>query len=842
MTNQRYRLLESLGAGGMGTVFRALDRLNGQHVALKQVLTDLPVANDDGFDLRMALAHEFRLMASLHHPNVIDVLDYGFDAAQQPFYTMDLIEEARTIVEAGRGQPLASKISLVGQLLQALAYLHRRQIVHRDLKPSNVLASGTRIKVLDFGLSMVMGQMPENVSSTAGTMSYIAPEVLTTGRSSIQSDLYAAGVIAYELFVGRHPYDTSTMTNLLKEILHGTPDFSPVADQPEIAVFLMKLLAKQPDDRYSSADDALRALHAAAPDSLANETIEIRESYLKTAPFIGRSSEFSLLVSALGEAFNGHGSTWLIGGESGVGKSRLVEELAVQAMVQGALVLRGQSVPQGATPYQLWQGVLRRLSLLTELSEDDAMALRTVLPDASELLERQLNEETASTSGNMQRQVARLLEEMLRHQQQPVVIILEDLQWAKTDTLAILQKLNRLTNELKLLILGSYRDDERPELASMLPEMRPIKLSRLSEENLAHLSEAILGQSGRDPQVLDLLQRETEGNVFFLIEVIRALADDAGQLDQIGIVTLPRQVFAGGVQKIVERRLNAIPPGDIPLLQLAAVAGRQIDLALLNYVAPSVDLERWLMTCANAAVLEKQDGLPTEQTWRFAHDRLRDGLMSHLSDDVCHALHEKIALALEAIYPNVPEKAAALAYHWGYGGNRAKERLYAIRAGDQHLRIGLYKEALEFLARALELSSAEDEMIAVKRLMAEACLGLGLYDDAERMYEDVLRFNQRVGETLTAAAAQQRLGDIAYALEDYGLAQSRYEFALNTYRTLNEVTRTANILNCLGNVAYELEDYHKATELYQSSLALSRASGVQWGSAGSIGHTGEGED
>lgn len=828
MTNRRYRLLEPLGTGGMGAVYRALDRLNGQHVALKQVLTDLPVSQDDGFDLRMALAHEFRLMASLHHPNVVDVLDYGFDAAHQPYYTMDLIEGGRTIVDAGRAQPLETRIGLIAQLLQALAYLHRRQIIHRDLKPSNVLTSGARIKVLDFGLSMVMGQMPENASSTAGTMSYLAPEVLVDGRNSVQSDLYAVGVIAYELFVGRHPYDTSSMNRLLSQILHSAPDFTPVNDQPEIALFLMRLLAKQPDDRYPCAEDALRALQAAAPDTISSETIEIRESYLKTAPFTGRSAEFAALTGALTGAFNGKGGAWLVGGESGVGKSRLVEELAIQAMVQGALVLRGQSVPQGATPYQLWHGMLRRLSLMSESG------------DAADLLERQLNEE--NSGGNMQRQVMRLLEDLLRRQEQPVVIILEDLQWAKTDTLAILQRLNQLAGELPLLILGSYRDDERPELAALLPEMRPLKLARLSEENLASLSEAILGASGRDPQVLDLLQRETEGNVFFLVEVIRALADDAGQLDQIGIVTLPRQVFAGGVQKIVERRLNAIPAADIPLLQLAAVAGRQIDMALLRHVAPTVDLERWLTTCASAAVLEKQDGLPTEQTWRFAHDRLRDGLMSNLSDEVCHALHEQIALALESIYPNVPEKAAALAYHWGYGGSRAKEREYSIRAGDQHLRIGLYREALEFLARALELSSAPDEVNAVKRLMAEACLGLGLYHDAERMYEDVLAFHQAAGEALNAALARQRLGDIAYAQEDYPQAQAYYESALTTYQTLSDSARVANILNCLGNVAYELEEYSKATELYQSSLALSRASGVQWGSAGSIRHTGESED
>jgi tetratricopeptide (TPR) repeat protein len=826
----------------MGAVYRALDRLNGQHVALKQVLTDIPFSDHDGFDLRMTLANEFRLMASLHHPNIIDVLDYGFDSERQPYYTMDLIDGARTIVEAGAGQPLEVKINLVAQLLQALTYLHRRQIVHRDLKPSNILTTGMRVKVLDFGLSMVMGQLPESGSSTAGTMSYLAPEVLIGGRSSVQSDLYAVGIIAYELLVGRHPYNTSNINGLISEVLQSAPDFSAVADKPEIALFLMKLLAKLPEDRYPSADEALRALQTASPDAIAGETVEIRESYLKTAPFIGREVEFKLLSGALTGAVGGQGSAWLVGGESGVGKSRLIDELAVQAMVQGALVLRGQNIPQGASPYHLWQGIVRRLSLLTDLNEDEFATLRGIMPDAAALLERPPDDAAAASVGDIQRRVGRLLETMLRRLGQPIVLILEDLQWAKTDTIPILQRLNTLVGELPLLILASYRDDERPELASLLPEMRLLRLSRLSQEHVAHLSEAILGQAGREPQVLDLLQRETEGNVFFLVEVVRALADDAGQLDQIGIVTLPRQVFAGGVQKIVERRLNAIPPGDIPLLQLAAVAGRQIDLALLRYVAPSVDLQRWLAACANAAVLEKQDGVSSDQGWRFAHDRLRDGLMSDLSESICRALHEKVAQALEAIYTDVPEKAVALAYHWGYAGSPAKERLYSLRAGDQHVRIGLYKDGLEFLARALELSSAQDEVVAVKWAMSEACLGLGLYEDARRMCQEALAFHEGAGSRLGAADARMRLGDIAYALEDYPAAQAEYEAALAAYRDLDDPARVANVLNCLGNVAYEQEQYTTATELYQRSLALSRATGGQWGSAGSIRHMDEDEE
>src|SRR5690606_28739346 len=134
LVSDRYMLLEPLGQGGMGTVYRAHDRLNGQVVALKRVRTGRDFDPNNTLDVRLALAQEFRLLATLRHPNIISVLDYGFDADGHPFFTMDLLEEPRDIMTVAKRLPLQAKIRLVTEMLQALAYLHRRGIVHRDLK------------------------------------------------------------------------------------------------------------------------------------------------------------------------------------------------------------------------------------------------------------------------------------------------------------------------------------------------------------------------------------------------------------------------------------------------------------------------------------------------------------------------------------------------------------------------------------------------------------------------------------------------------------------------------------------------------------------------------------
>src|SRR5262249_17664565 len=157
-------------------------------------------------------------------------------------------------------------------------------------------------------------------------------------------------------------------------------------------------------------------------------------------------------------------------------------------------------------------------------------------------------------------------------------------------------------------------------LPVLLPSMEMIRLNRLTSEETGKLTEAMLGEAGRNANLLRLLQHETEGNAFFLVEVVRALAEDSGQLDDIGTNPLPPRVLTGGVQGVITRRLNRVPEVARPLLQAAAVAGRQLDLDVLTDVMGKENepyIEKWLSACADAAVLEVQ-----EDKWRFAHNKL----------------------------------------------------------------------------------------------------------------------------------------------------------------------------------------------------------------------------
>jgi predicted ATPase len=182
--------------------------------------------------------------------------------------------------------------------------------------------------------------------------------------------------------------------------------------------------------------------------------------------------------------------------------------------------------------------------------------------------------------------------------------------------------------ELPLVIIGSYRQDEAPDLPEQLPTMNVITLDRLGEREMAELCISILGKRGQEPALLDLLKRETEGNAFFIIEVIRALADVSGRLVDIGTISIPESIFAGGIIQVIRKRLERVPDWAKPMLRLAATAGRELDTAVLETLygdqpdlvqAQQYRLDEWLTVCSDIAILEVPNG-----TWRFTHDKLRE--------------------------------------------------------------------------------------------------------------------------------------------------------------------------------------------------------------------------
>ncbi|MHB8629843.1 MAG: ATP-binding protein [Aggregatilineales bacterium] len=813
----RYLLTEKLGEGGMGKVFRAVDRLTGKAIALKQVTTaDSDTAAtwpDDSTDMRLSLAREFQLLSSLRHPNIIGVLDYGFDDDKQPFFTMDLLEAAQTVVEAGQRQPIEIKVDLINQILQALTYLHRRGILHRDLKPNNILAANGQVKVLDFGLSLARGQT-EVQEEIAGTLAYLPPEALLGKPLDETSDLYAVGIIIYEMLTGAHPFGSGNPNEMVQNILTSKPDLSRLqtgesehasnaptpgelvgvalyAEQrAALVMFVETILSKDPSARYSDSQTALQALNDAIGRPLPPEPVAIRESFLQAARLVGRDAELDNLISVLERALAGQGSLWLIGGESGVGKSRLLSEIQTRAMVRGAVVVRGQAISEGGAPYHPWRTVLRLPSLLVDLDDTQVALLARLVPDLPALLGRELIGVPELAPQAAQALQFETIEAVFQRQSQPIIILMEDLHWADNESLLLLNRIGKLAAQLKLLILGSYRDDERPTLPSTLDQAKLIRLNRLSEASIRELSEAMLGSAGRQPAVVDLLERETEGNVFFIVEVVRALAEEAGQLNKIGTVTIPQHVFAEGITRVIQRRLDHVPAPDYPLLQLAAVYGRQVDPVFLRTLQPGEGLDAWLTRCTATAVFEYNEG-----KWRFAHDKLRDGVLRTVPASERQGLHRRVAEALETIGGSVPEQAATLAYHFSQAEIWPKAVEYLDKAGDNAAHLYATTDARSYYLKALD---------ALAKLPVTP----------ERLRQRIAITLKEVAMAFTATRPEMTL---ALLIEIEPLAN---DLMSQPDATSADRRRYAQVQYWIGRTHYYLNAFAKAIGYFQRVLAL----------------------
>ena len=829
--SNRYVIRSVIGAGGMGTVYRAFDRLEQYDVALKQVMLSrkgLSLPDTIYFstatpelDYRLALAQEFHALASLRHPNIISVLDYGFDTQRQPYFVMELLESAADILKVALQRNQDQRLNLIMQLTLAVAYLHRRGVIHRDLKPENVLVAGDRVKVLDFGLALVRGLESNPQEQVAGTLAYIAPEVLQGKPASEASDIYALGTMAYEILAGQHPFDASNISNLIPDIIHLMPDTSRIPAEPAIRASIERMMAKNPDDRPQDVNELLSLLTHILGIDQRKSLNRTRESFLQAARFVGRDAELNHFEDQLNATQDGSGSAWLIGGESGVGKSRILNELRILAQVRGMQTIRSQEISESNHPYQVWLPVLRWVCLQTEIDEAEASILKPIVPDIDKLLNMPVPDAPAVETPASRDRLFEVIESIFLRLHQPSLIILEDIHWASNGSLSILRRLSRVLERRPVLILASYRDDEQATLPARLPHMQTFQIQRLQRQGIAALSASMLGQAGQLAAVIDLLDRETEGNVYFMVEVVRALAEDAGKLELIGTKTLPSRVFAGGIEQVISRRLDRVSDTTRELLHLAALNGRQIDPNLMQALAKETDfdLNNWLTQCADAAVLSVSDGV-----WWFSHDKLREGLIARVEDFRRPSQHERIALALEQAYPQQADQASRLAYHWRKAAKPARELHYTTIAAEQALRSSAHQEAVSLFQRARQLltmlgdypEKKQQELDLLITMSAPLMATQGYASPLMREVSERARILcQQVGETPQLIRVLSILVAYYVASADYktthALAQQIHELG---EKFASQTARIAGMV-LMGQAAFFQGDFERARSLLE---------------------------
>jgi len=360
---QRYQLSTELGQGGMGIVYQANDLLLERIVAVK-VLSKTASTEDR----RQLLLAEAKAAAKLNHPNVVSVYDAG-EVSGVPYIVLEYIE-GQTLRDLG--QPSAEEVMTIAKdVCAALNHAHQNGIIHRDLKPENVMITDDdQVKLMDFGLARLSDRPRLTIDNAlAGTINYLAPELIIGKPATELSDLYALGVMLYELTAGRPPFDGDNLAVVLSNHLHA-PVTPPSAHHPSISSFLdalvLQLLEKDPENRPQSASEVLDQLtlisdptFAAMPVASESPITSLLDR-IAGGRLVGRDDELAHSTALWLRALSGQAGLLLISGEPGIGKTRLAQAIIAQARIGGSAVLNGGCYEfEATTPYLPFSEAIR---------------------------------------------------------------------------------------------------------------------------------------------------------------------------------------------------------------------------------------------------------------------------------------------------------------------------------------------------------------------------------------------------------------------------------------------------------------------------------------------------
>ena len=705
--NGRYQVRRFLGEGGKKRVFAVHDRFLDRDAAVALIRTE--GLNSVG---RQRILREAQAMARLgSHPGIVSIFDIG-EHHGTPFVVTELMrggDVEAMLDDAGGPLPLERTLEIAKGVAGGLAFAHERQVVHRDLKPGNVWLTEEGIpRIGDFGLALSLDRTRiTQQGMIVGTVAYMPPEQALGGEATQHSDLYSLGAMLYEMVTGRPPFQGSDPTAMISQHVNTAP-VAPLrlAGQctPDLEDLILQLLEKDPGKRPASAGDVVERLEEVNPvASPADQPCSNHPALgrLDRGVFVGREAELQRLRSAFDQAFAGHGSVVLLAGEPGIGKTRTAEELQGYARLRGAFVFWGRSHESpGAPPYWPWLQVGRQWG-----SEHAAEAIGATLgPLSSDLVGlfpelRQLPGfvEPESVTGPEAAQF-RLFEAFVAFlksasHDRTFVIVLDDLHWADKATLLLFQHVARNVASMRVLLIGTYRDielDAGHPLATILadlnrlPGFERITLPALSDREMADYIEAIDTGSTPGQDVATRIFAATEGNPFFLGEVVRLLVKEGAlSATSPSDVTVPE-----GVREVLERRLRQLSEAAHERLRIAAVIGREFTVDTLALVTGDADAHLLsLLEESIAAHVIEEPSRPGR--FRFTHALMHETVLAELSATRKARLHGAVAEALETRSGDRAEEYASyLAWHFGESaaltpGHVQKHKRYALIAARQ---------------------------------------------------------------------------------------------------------------------------------------------------------------
>jgi len=755
-------LLEKIYESPNTTVYKKTESV-GQSFTIKVLKTDFTSPKQI-----LQFNNEFSILTELDIPGIKKVISKGSHQGA-PSITASYFDGI-TLREYFKQYEfnLYNRLYISAQIAHILGLIHQKNVIHRDLTSDNILVHPDRLEVniVDFGQSIKIDVKTIHLSNPdqlEGTLSYFSPE--QTGRMNrildYRSDLYSVGVILYELFTGRLPFEVKDPLKLIHShlALYPVPPDELNPELPkQVSRIIRVLLSKNAEDRYQSGfgleADLKRCIQ------LLDQTGEIPDfeiSHNKVftkfqipQKLYGREHEADLLLQAFEEVTDGKGKMILVSGYSGVGKTALVNEIHKPITSKRGNFIRGKfdqynrSIPYSA----LTQSLNEYCQLILTEPDEQLHFLRKrisealghqgqiiveIVPDLQLIIGKQSDVIRLEPVENKNRLDLLLLKffQSIATIDRPLVLFLDDLQWADTASLDLIKLLATESESLVMLIIGAYRDNEvdaQHPLSVLLQELTKksitvfdLKVKPLPYEDVHSMIEDTLHQEGMD-EITSLIFEKTKGNAFFTIQFIRLLLDqrllaydENEKIWTADLDNIKAQSFSDNVVDLMIRKIKTLEPATQYSMTMAAAIGNKFDLELVSAImdasAKEVIQHLWpaltegYITPINEYYrmfgIEELSIAPSNVVFSFAHDRVQQASYHLIPENERPLLHLKIGRILYDKFRNDEDHLFDIVNHYLLGLTQVTAENEIQRARSLNLRAGLRAKQANAIGSAI---------------------------------------------------------------------------------------------------------------------------------------------